>query len=62
MSNQMELNKKELGLLANIINSVNSCASTSSPIDNYEETINDQLNPKEIDILHDKLIQLLRGK
>lgn len=58
----MELNKKELGLLTHIINSVNSYASTSIPIDNYEETINDQLNPKEIDILHDKLIQLLRGK
>jgi len=58
----MELNKKELGLLAHIIDSVNSYSSTSIPIDNYEETINDQLNPTEIDLLHDKLIQLLRGK
>ena len=58
----MELNKKELGLLAHIIDSVNSYFSTIIPIDNYEETINDQLNPKEIDVLHDKLIQLLRGK
>jgi len=60
----MNLTKKELSVLCSVLNGVNSTASTHTPLFNkkygIEEHINEHLNHKEIDLLHEKLCKQLR--
>lgn len=59
----MKLNKKELSVLCSVLNGINAKASTHNPFTkkyNIEEFINDRLDFKEIDLLHNKLCDQLR--
>jgi len=61
----MELSKKELEVLCGVLNGINTLTSTHNPFTkkyNIEEYINDFLNMKEIDILHEKLCNQLKEK
>ena len=55
----IKLSKKEIEVLANIINSVNTLASTHYHTD-IQDIVENRLTPKEIDSLHEKLIDQLR--
>ena len=60
----MTLTKKELSVLCSVLNGVNSTASTHTPFSKkygIEEHINEHLNYKEIDSLHTKLCNQLKG-
>ena len=54
----MKLIKKEIEVLVNIINSVNTLASTHYYSDIYE-IVENRLTPREINSLHEKLINQL---
>ncbi len=54
----IRLNKKEIEVLVNIINSVNTLASTHYYSD-IHDIVEDRLTSREIDSLHEKLIDQL---
>ena len=51
--------KKEIEVLVNIINTVNSLASTHYYAD-IHDIVEDRLTPREINLLHEKLQNKLR--
>jgi len=55
----IRLNKKEIEVLVDIINSVNTLASTHYYSD-IHDIVEDRLTSREIDSLHEKLIDQLR--
>jgi len=55
----LKLSKKEIEVLVDIINSVNTLASTHYYSDIYE-IVEDRLTPREINSLHEKLQDQLR--
>ena len=50
----MKFNKKEIEVLVNIINSVNTLASTHYPAD-IHDIVENRLTPREVNSLHEKL-------
>ena len=54
----MKFNKKEIEVLVNIINSVNTLATTHYHSD-IHDIVENRLTPREINSLHEKLIDQL---